>query len=424
MLTPTIMTLEHAHFFDAAGQLQGPTNILIEDGIIKAIGTIREGVVFDASPYWIAPGLINAHTHVALSFLRGMAHDTPQMIENLFFRAESHLNANLVESLSLAYLYEGLRSGVTSFADHYYFSDAVAKAMDRLGVRGMVGECVADLGGAFPDRERWDLARHSIENWKHSSRITPVVAPHAADTVSRQLLKDMSAFAKAQQLPLHMHLSQTRGERDRVARREKCSPVVFADQCGALGEKSLLVHLVSADSRDLKIIADRGSSIGFCPASQIIYEKLAPISEFLRLKLPLLLATDCAPSNDSCDLYAELRLSSLLCKHFHCEGFDLPQLWSSVTSTPARFFNLASGVIAEGKSADLVFMRCDTLMEPRAHPLSDLIFASLSKNIEHVMIDGRWVLKDRDLVNMTEGDLREEFSQAVTTIHSLAGISR
>ena len=199
------------------GNARRGVDVYVQNGSISDIlphnpaQSDTESLRIDASKYLVFPGLINAHTHAPLSYLKGVAHQTSHMIENLFFKTESKLSAELIEPLSYAYIYEGLRCGITTFADHYYFSGGVAKALDRIGLRGVIGECIADLGGAFPDAKRWLTAKQEIEHWQHSTRIRPLVAPHATDTVSAPLLTEMAAYAKANQLPLHMHLSQSKG---------------------------------------------------------------------------------------------------------------------------------------------------------------------------------------------------------------------
>lgn len=415
--------IRNAFTIASANLILPSANILVRNGLIEWIEATDSPILartwdreVDASRFMITPGLINAHTHAALSYLRGHVHGQKQMIENLFFKTEKNLSAELLEPLSYAYIYDGLRSGVTVFGDHYYFIEGVAKALNRFGVRGVVGETICDLGGAFPDPKRWTMAKKAIESWSHGPRVLPLVAPHAADTVSSELLKDTADFAKAHNLPLHMHLSQTKSEREAVGKRTSLSPVSYAARAGALGERSLVVHLVSTDSRDLKILADYGVTVGFCPASQILYERLSPLSEFLRLKLPLAVATDCAPSNDSADLWSELKLTALLAQHHTCDSADYaPEaLLPMVTTNPAHVFGLQKtlGTVEAGKAADLVFIKRDLLTDPLDAPLANIIYGAGSRNVQHVMVDGRWVLWKQQVVAMKEDELYETFMAA------------
>jgi 5-methylthioadenosine/S-adenosylhomocysteine deaminase len=407
--------------------------VVVENGKVLAIGP-REDIAaaspqaqaIDASKYLIAPGLINAHTHVAMSFFRGLGHAQPRadaessMIESLIFPAEKSLTPQLVEDLSYSYALGALRSGTTCVGDHYYFSGSVARALEALGMRGMLGECAADLGATFPSPDVWKKERERIEKWPFSSRIRPVVAPHAADTVSKRLLTEMAAYAKDSGLPLHMHLAQTEGERTRVKEREGSSPVAVADACGALGENSLLVHLVAVDDEDLKRLAASGATAGFCPASQIIYQQLAPIKSFLEHKIPIAVSTDAACSNDSADLLSEVKLASLLCRH---EGAPRASctpsaMFDAVTRNPARTFGLADqlGTLKPGAAADAVFYARDVEIEPLRDPITDFIFSVGASQVRHVLIDGRWALWQRRSPLVNEDDVRERFITAAQTI--------
>ena len=403
--------------------------ILIGGGDIREIGpsvVLRarhpQTLAIDASGYTAIPGLINAHTHVAMGFFRGLGHGQDEMIEKFFFPAEKSLTPELLAPLSFSYIYGGLTAGVTCFGDHYYFSDGVAQAFERLGVRAVVGETIADLGGAFPGRASWERWQQKLSQWSYSSRVTPAIAPHAADTVSGPLLKELADYARHHQLPLHMHLSQTKGEYQRVAAREGCSPVEFADRCGALSERTLAVHLVSSTPSDHAILQRRGTTAVICPASQIIYERLAPLADLIKASIPLALATDAAASNDTADLLAEMRLAALLAQD---RGLPLEQrlpedFFQMTTLNPARALCLEAriGSLAVGKAADIVFLAEDLSTQPETKPMVNLIFSQSSRNVRHVMIDGRFVLYNSRLTLASEDDLLAEFRAAASVIHA------
>jgi 5-methylthioadenosine/S-adenosylhomocysteine deaminase len=226
-----------------------------------------------------------------------------------------------------------------------------------------------------------------------------------------------------------MHLSQTRGERTRVLRRERKSPVKFAESCGALTERSLVVHLTSADEQDIKRIAGSGATIGFCPASQMIFERLAPLKLFAKYNIPLALATDCAPSNDGADLFAEMKLFGLISKHLKIKQSDYVSprsIFKSVTETPAKALGLSkkTGTLAIGKAADIVFVKKDLIGAGTWDTLTNLIYSVGSRNVDHVMINGKFALWNKKLVQANESDLREEYVEAVTAIHKKIGLKR
>ncbi|MBM4253768.1 MAG: amidohydrolase family protein [Deltaproteobacteria bacterium] len=410
------------------GTVLPDSGILVRGGQIAEIGpsAVVSGrhqnlTAVDARGYIGMPGLINAHTHVAMGFFRGLGHGQDEMIERFFFPAEKSLTPELLAPLSFSYIYAGLVAGVTCFSDHYYFSEGVAQAMERFGVRGVVGETVADLGGAFPGRASWDRWRRLIDAWPYSSRITPSVAPHAADTCSEALLTELATFARDRKLPLHMHLSQTRGEFQRVQQRAGCTPVEFAHRCGALTDLTLAVHLVTSTVNDHKILCGQGVTAGICPASQIIYEQLAPIADLMRAGVPIALATDAAASNDTADLLAEMRLMALLAQDRGVpEEHRSPEaILSMTTENPARAIGLASkiGSLAVGKAADIVFLARDLSTEPSPKLTTNVIYSHTSRNVRHVMVDGRFVLYNGKPTMVDADQLLAEYEAAVAAIH-------
>jgi 5-methylthioadenosine/S-adenosylhomocysteine deaminase len=374
----------------------------------------------DARGFLVAPGLINAHTHAPLAFFRGQGHGKTNMIETFLFPAEKSLTPELLEPLSYSYIAGGLKAGVTTFGDHYYMIEGVGKALDRLGMRGFIGETLADLGGAFPDKKTLSSFKKLLEKWPFSDRIKPVMAPHAADTVSKDYLQEIASFAKTEKLPLHMHLSQTAGERQRVTKREGQSPVAYADQCGALFDQTLAVHLVSVDENDLKILAERGVTVGGCPTSQIIYENLAPIEGFVRHHLPIALATDCAASHDSADMLAELKLFNLLAADRGLGPQDPLKSLDLVTKNAAKVFGADSylGGIFKGAQADLVFMDIGLETLPMENPEVNFIYSMSTRNVAHVMVGGDFVLWNGELTKANEEDLKEQYTKACADIKS------
>ena len=406
--------------------------LVIAKGVISEMGPSAavqarhpETEVVDGKGFMAVPGLINAHTHVAMGFFRGLGHGQDEMIERFFFPAEKSLTPELLAPLSYSYLYGGLVAGVTCFGDHYYFSEGVAQAMERIGMRGVVGETVADLGGAFPGRSGWERWRNHIESWPYSERVTPSIAPHAADTVSEPLLRELATYASTNKLPLHMHLSQTRGEYQRVQQREGCSPVEFAERCGALTDRTLAVHLITSTASDHKILKNHGVTAGICPASQIIYEHLAPIAEIMRAGLPIALATDAAASNDTADPLSEMRLMALLTQDRGVpeEHRSPEEILSMTTVNPARAFGLSSkvGTLSVGKAADIVFLAGDLSTEPSPKPVTNLIFSYSSRNVRHVMIGGDFALYNGRTTKVSEDDLMAEYQEAVAEIYRRLG---
>ena len=364
--------------------------------------------------YIITPSFINAHSHVAMSFFRDIAHQQENMIHTLFFPRERKLDAGLVEALSYPSILSGLLSGTSTFADHYYFSEGVIKAFQNIGVKGLVGETIADLNGAFPSQEKWYQVKELIENWPYDTdQFQPVVAPHATDSVSASLLTEMATFAKNYKLPLHMHLSQTSAEREYCLNNYNMSPVHFAEKCGALGPHSLAIHLVSATEDDLKIIKNSQTVFGFTPVSEIIYEKLPLFDKILELEIPFALGTDCAASNDSADLLSEMKWTYLLARDRGYKGALIPKILASTTQRAAQVFAKDDwSQMKVGAWADLTFFEKSFETWPLQVPQENLVFSHSSHNVQHLMVNGEWILFQRQPTRANVEDLKKEFISA------------
>ncbi len=376
----------------------------------------------DAKNWLVTPGLINAHTHTSMSFLRDFAFSKKNLIEKLFFPTESHLKAEMTYHFALSSLIAGLKSGVTSFVDHYYFIDGVCKAIEELGVRGVVGETLADRGTPFSDRLSWDEVKKQVDNWAYSDRLRPAMCPHAMDTVSPDYLKQIAQYAKKNDLVLHMHLSQTELEKVRTFNRHNLSPVFLANEAGALFDKTLAVHLISAGEFDVKLLKEKQVNIVCCPTSQVVYEKLAPIELFSKYDLNISVATDCAATSDM-NLHNELKFFGLMAKDRKVDKIQVEDLFNMVTKNPGKAIGYENyGVLESGSLADLVFIRptLDTL--PINQTMTHFVFSMTSNNIRHVMCNGKWVLWDREACFIDEQAHKSEYLLLVKELMGKAGL--
>lgn len=387
----------------------------------------------DATDYIVIPGLINAHTHSAMGFFRGFGSDAPvpgqdqSMIETFLFPAERALTPDLVEKLSYSYIVQGLKSGVTTFFDHYYFIESVGKAFQRIGARAFLAETIADIGGAFPSIDTWNRAKKGIEHWPFDvEKISPMIGPHATDTISPKVFKEISEFARQTKLPVHMHCSQTEGERSRLLKSTKKSPVQFACDMGLLGENTLAVHLVSATQDDLNIIKQSGSTAVYCPTSQVQYEKSADIAAWNQTQLKFAIATDCAASNDANDPLNECKIADVLLRHLSQNKQSLTgeKLLSCIMDIPAAAAGKKDllGTLRPGAYADCVFVKKGIELAPFDRLKNNLIFSNGSAFVEHVMINGKWVIYNRNLATANEAELVAEYASSVLEIQSLAGL--
>lgn len=394
------------------------TSITIEGNKILSIGKVNNKAKEISMPgYLVVPGMVNSHTHSPMNFLRDLCHGNKNMIEDIFFKTESQLNNSLSENLSFAYILSGLKSGVTSFVEHYYFIEGISNAFEKIGLRAFVGETLADIGGAFPSDKSLSEFKTLVNKWPYSDRISPIVCPHAADTVSPEFAKKVADFAQIENLPLHFHLAQRKSEYDTLYNKFQKTPVELANEWGWLSEKSLAVHLLHVNDNDIKILKDSGTTAVSCPSSQIIYEFLAPIDKFYNANLNLSLGTDCAASNDQANILSELKVLTLLMKDRGIEGDNLyKNLFKTVTTNPAETLDAKIGKIKPGYLADLVFVNqsLDTL--PLRDIWTHMLFSYESQHIDHVMVDGKFVLFEKQLCQANESELYKKFESATDSI--------
>ncbi len=402
--------------------------IVIRDNKIEAVGSVdalqaqfgKDQIRWlDATGFLMIPGLVNAHSHVSMGFLRSLGLTQSNLIRDLMFATEKELTHVLTEKLAYSSLIDGIKSGVTTFFDHYYFFKGLAQAFDRVGARAWVGETIGDIGTAFPDYRRWENNKNQIENWEFSDCIQPYVAPHAADTVSKDLLTEMAQYAQKNNLPLHMHLSQTKQEHDFALKEFNQSPVEFAESCGALGERTLLVHMVYVNSKDIEILKKTNSSIGFCPTAQYIYEKLAPIDEYYKNDISVCLGTDCAVTNDRMDMIQEMKTAflALLDRGIREPSLTSQKVFRMATTATQKIFNDdKKSSLQRGAKADLVFLEKDITTLPIQEARESLILSFGRSQVKHVLIDGRFVLWNQSLTLVSEDELKLEYVDAVKNI--------
>ncbi|NQZ01673.1 MAG: amidohydrolase family protein [Bdellovibrionales bacterium] len=383
--------------------------LAVENGTIVYAGhlndlpkTLSSEARIDGKGAWVVPGFVNAHTHMSLSFLREIAHGTSEMIQNVFFPMEGTLTDEEINLFAFPSLAGSIKSGVTTFVDHYYKIEAVEKAILEVGARGFLAETLADLGGAMPKRVSPSSVLSSETHVsKKSALIKKILGPHAADTVSQEYMTEIGEFAAKHGVPIHMHLSQTIKEREFCLAKYKMSPVELAKACNVLGKKTLAVHLSSVSESDLEILAQSGCYVGLCPTSQVIYEDLAPLASFFEKGLPCVLGTDCAASHDSMDILSELKSLYLFCRHQKVE-IDAKQILKTVWDHPAEWLGVKLGKLHEGFLADIVFLERGLECEPCYDPHLQLIATLTSRHVRDVLVQGEFVLKDRQFTNFDE----------------------
>ncbi|MEM9187618.1 MAG: amidohydrolase family protein [Myxococcota bacterium] len=277
---------------------------------LAALTADLEGQVLDFGERPLTPAFVNAHTHLALTFLRSVRPnvDPDNLVEDLFFHHESRLTEAAVRAFARMGAYESILSGVGFVWDHYYYPSAVIGALRDTGLGGVVAPTLQDLSGPGVGQAPALLeATAELAQGLENDAIFTAFGPHATDTVSSALLADVARAAEETGLPVHIHVAQSLDEYERVHAAHGCSPVELLERTAILDRRVLLVHGLFASDRDLdRLVPDR-HCLGFCPYSQLIFGLPAPVGRWAEKGLPFFVATDCAASNDSMNVQKELR---------------------------------------------------------------------------------------------------------------------
>jgi 5-methylthioadenosine/S-adenosylhomocysteine deaminase len=367
----------------------------------------------------VLPGLINAHTHAPMVLFRGLADDLELMdwLENHIFPAEAaHVDEEFVRAGTRLACLEMLRGGTTTFADMYYFEDAIAEEAERCGMRAVLGETLIDFPA--PDHATWEEAlaytHRFAERWRGHARITPAVAPHAAYTVSAEHLVAAHALAAELDVPLLIHLAEDRAELERVRARTGKTSIAYLDGLGVLDNRMLAAHVVWPSPEEIELLARRGVGVAHCPQSNMkIAAGIAPVPALLAAGVAVGLGTDGAGSNNDLDLWQEIDTAAKLHKVAALDPTVLParQALALATREGARALDLDGeiGSLEPGKRADLIVVRADGLHQqpqrPADNPYSLLVYSTRASDVETVIVDGRVVVRGGRVLTLDEAEV-------------------
>jgi 5-methylthioadenosine/S-adenosylhomocysteine deaminase len=413
--------------------------VVIKDSKIVAVGPAAdlrgyEAVqVIDCTGQAIIPGLINAHTHVPMSLFRGLADDLRLdvwlygymlPVEREFVNEESCYYGTL---LSCA---EMIRSGVICFADMYYFEEEVARAAQEAGMRAVCAETVMKL--PTPDAVSYDesleYCRQFIAGWKGHNLIVPAIGPHSPYTCTPEILEEVVGLAQKHDVPLLIHVAETEGEVDGTRQLYGCLPAFCLDNFGILGSKALVIHGVYLTEEEIKLLAQKGVGVAHAPTSNLkLASGVAPVARMLELGLNVGIGTDGPASNNDQDMFEEMRLAALLAKGITRDPKAVPARIALTMATigGARALHLdhITGSIEVGKQADLAIV---DLGEPHLTPkfdlsadnvYSQLVYAAKSADVRHVLVNGRLLMKDRELLTIDVGMVMAEMQRIADRVN-------
>ena len=413
--------------------------VAIRGDSIIAVGTSADisarfeaDQIIDCSGQYILPGLVNAHTHVPMTLLRGLADDLRLDVWLLGYMMPTERDfvnpdfCRLGTSIACA---EMLRGGVTCFADMYYFEADVAEATAAAGMRGVLGQTVLKFPAPDADSYEDSLAycREFIETWRGHPLITPAIAPHAPYSNPDDVMQRCAALAREFDVPLLTHLAETKFEVEDSVNEHGMTVITHMDDVGLFDAKVLAAHCVHIDQNEMHILHDHGATVAHCPTSNLkLASGIAPVTQMLKSDITVGIGTDGTASNNDLDMIEEIRLAAILAKTAAGDPTALPARQALLMATrqgaEALFLGDVTGSLEVGKRADVITIDAEPLHstphfnhDPN-NVYSRIVYASKSTDVRHVMCNGRWLMRDRALLTLDEGDLRSRAAEYATKI--------
>jgi len=392
---------------------------VIKDGFIAVYGDtiVRMGIpgttvpeaqtVIDARGGLILPGLVNSHTHAAMTLFRGLADDLPLMewLNRYIFPAESRMDADFVYTGTLLACAEMILSGTTTFCDMYLFEEKVAEAAQEAGMRCLVGEVLYDFPSPNygPMEKGLEYTESLIRNWADDPLVHIAVEPHAIYTCSPELLTKANAMAMKHGVPLVIHVAETRTELDLVRKTYGKQPFEHLQSLGLLGPHLVADHCVHLDEAEMDRMAAHDVRAVHNPESNMkLASGVSPVPALLARGITVGLGTDGCASNNNLDLFGEMDMAAKLHKVHTLDPtvLDAGTVLKMATIHGARALGMGEvvGSLETGKKADIIVVDTNRPhMTPMYNPYSHLVYAACAQDVSHTIINGRVVMAGRDL---------------------------
>jgi 5-methylthioadenosine/S-adenosylhomocysteine deaminase len=381
-------------------------------GTIAAVG---EGAgedadeTLDATDGLVIPGLVNAHAHVAMTLLRGYADDKPldAWLREDVWPVEAELQPADVAAGARLAAAELIRSGTTAFADMYFEMDALAEVIEEVGLRARLGHgCITvgtDEAAAHEDFET-GLAFAREYDGSADGRITTALMPHSLTTAGEQYLREYVPRARELGVPVHLHANETEDEVAPIVAEHGVRPLEYADEMGVLAEDTFLAHCVHVDEAEIDLLAERGTAVVHCPASNMkLASGMAPVQAMLDAGVTVGLGTDGPASNNDLDVFDEIRDAAMIGKLAaeDASAVDAETAVELATAGSAAAIGIDSGRLEPGANADIAVV---DLAVPHLTPQHDLVshlaYAARGSDVRHTVCDGRVLMRDKAVLTV------------------------
>jgi 5-methylthioadenosine/S-adenosylhomocysteine deaminase len=389
---------------------------------------------FDCHSKILLPGLVNAHTHVPMTLLRGLADDLRLDVWLMGYMMpveREFVSPDFVRLGTKLACAEMIRSGVTTFNDMYYFEEDIAQTTADAGMRAICGQSIMKF--PTPDAKFYEeslaMTREYIKRWKGHELIVPAVAPHAPYTCTPEILQACTKLALEFDVPLHIHISETAAEVENM-RREQDMPVVpFVKKQGIFDAKVIAAHCVHIDEGEIHTLKHYNAGVAHNPSSNLkLSSGFAPVKKMLELGLNVGIGTDGPASNNDLDMFEEMRLASFLQKGVSGDPTTLPASQTLLMATRmganALHIGNITGSLEPGKRADLILIDIDKLHNSPhfdrdgQSTYAQVIYASKASDVSDVMVNGNWLMVDHKLLTLNEDEIltaSQEYAKKIDT---------
>ncbi|NIP71562.1 MAG: TRZ/ATZ family hydrolase [Gammaproteobacteria bacterium] len=421
-----IDALIHARWIipvEPEGAVHEDHSLAVHDGRIVAVlpraeaeARFQADAVHALDEHVLIPGLVNAHTHAAMTLLRGLADDLPLMEwlkEHVWPAEQKWVNEEFVHDGTLVAAAEMLRGGTTCFNDMYFFPEVTARVASSCGLRAVVGLIVVEFPSAWAgDADEYldkGLAVH--DQYHGDPLIRTAFAPHAPYTVSDGPLRRIQVYVEELDIPVHMHVHETRDEVEGAVAETGVRPLARLDELGLVSPYLLAVHATQLDEAEIGLLADRGAHVVHCPESNLkLASGLCRVQRLQGAGVNVALGTDGAASNNDLDMLGEMRSAALLGKAVANDAGAVPAhvglRMATLNGARALGMDEVTGSLVPGKAADVVAVSLgDIETQPVYHPLSQLVYATGRDKVTDVWVNGRHLLNDRVLTTIDEAEV-------------------
>lgn len=419
-------------------------DILIKDGKIAAIGKFKASAdsVYDCSNRVILPGFVQTHVHLCQTLFRGQADDLELMdwLQKRIWPLESALDPASMRVSARLGIAELLKSGTTAIQDmgsvRYY--DVIFEEIEHTGIRAIGGKCMMDHPDTTPKgllestRQSLEETERLAKTWhgRDDGRIRYAVSPRFAVSCTQDLMNSASIFAREKGYSMHTHASESRSEIGIIEKRERTSNIFFLHNQGFTGKDVILAHCIWLGGTEKQLIVDTDTAVAHCPSSNLkLASGVAPLIDYLSRNVRVGLGADGAPCNNNLDMFIEMRLAALIHKpRYGANAIAARQVVEMATIGGAKALNLDReiGSIEVGKRADIIgVIDAAVHTTPRREIYGQLVYATSGRDVMLTIVDGRVLMKDRELFAIDEeatvGSAKQELKNVIDRIRKGSG---